>query len=137
MAASVYRRVVLNDFESYYKLPWKKVINQQYKLRDREDVYIKPERKFTWNEFSFWHETNSVYISFHCGRNKINLLCFWSVDLLPLFLWNIRMHRCFLPNDLILGWCFDSIYHPTLNLISAEINAMKTRTMSFISRYFM
>ena len=48
-----------------------------------------------WNEISFRHERNFVFINFHCGEMKWNLF-FWSFDLLVLFLWNICMRICFL-----------------------------------------
>ena len=49
-----------------------------------EGVYMRLEVKISWNETSFHHVTKCVYISFHCGRNEINLfflLAFWSTFL--------------------------------------------------------
>ena len=35
---------------------------------------MRPEMKSTRSEISIHHKGNSVYITFHCGRNEVNFL---------------------------------------------------------------
>ena len=35
---------------------------------------MRPKMKYTQKEISTHHKTNSVYITFHCGRNEMNFV---------------------------------------------------------------
>ena len=47
-------------------------------------VYMRPEMKSTRKEISIHHNRNSVYITFHCGRNETNFISGVARDKRPI-----------------------------------------------------
>ena len=82
--------------------------------------------KSTRNETSTHRKRNSVYITFHYGRNEMK---FHFGDGPKkngpyLFSWSKRMCICFLSHDFISGSVYKIFYHPKWNFISVKMATM-------------
>ena len=91
----------------------------------------------TRNEILFRHEKNSVYISFHCGRNDMKLtfvLTFWST----IFVFMKYTHAQMFSSGWFHFGVMFSIYHPKWNFLSVKMTTMKwvSLAISFILGYF-
>ena len=65
---STFRFVLKNSWE---KKHFSEFLAKGLKLLTLEGVYTKPEIKPNRNEILTHHKINSVYITFHCGRNEV------------------------------------------------------------------